>query len=48
MDRFDAIRQEGKRHYADSLRSQAHDRRTANGNLEESGRLAGNSREIVQ
>jgi integrase len=48
MDRIDKIRQENKRQYAELLRSQAHDRPTANGNSEDFGRLDGKSREIVQ
>ena len=48
MDRIDAIRREDKRRYAESLRSQAHDRPTANGNSEDFARPDGKSREIVQ
>ena len=48
MDRIDKVRQENKRQYAELLRSQAHDRPTANGNSEDFGRLDGKSREIVQ
>ena len=48
MDRIDAIRREDKRRYAESLRSQAHDRPTANGNSEDFAGSDGKSREIVQ
>ena len=48
MDRIDKIRQENKRQYAELVRSQAHNRPTANGNSEDSQGLPGNKREIVQ
>jgi hypothetical protein len=48
MDRIDGIRQENKRKYADLLRSQAHDRPTANGISEDFHRPGGNGGEIVQ
>lgn len=48
MDRIDKIRQESKLQYAESVRSQAHTRPTAAGNLRDSHRLDGNGRETVQ
>ena len=43
MDRFDAIRQEGKRQYADSLPFQVHARPTATGNPGDLHRSGGKS-----
>jgi integrase len=48
MDRVDKIRQEQKHQYAELVRSQAHDRPTANGNLEDLQGPEGNGRETVQ
>lgn len=48
MDRIDGIRKEEKRRFAESMRSQAHHRPTANGNSQDFSGLDGKERESVQ
>ena len=48
MDRIDRIRQENKRQYVESMRSQAHAGPTATGKSGDFQRLGGNPRETVQ